>query len=307
MGKLLQIVILTHNRPEYLAESLRVAIAQDLKDAELVVSDNSDDERTHALMKARFANISYIRRTPPLPGPDHFNAVLESCTSEFLVIFHDDDLMGVGYVTTMLQCIRSDATLSAAACNAYILKGARITSRKMMGFADQTVKLKSAEELLFPYLAFSHVEPPPFPSYIYRTSRIRGIRGCVDEGGKHSDVAFLVKTIETGPICWISTPLMYYRFHQGNDGNAVDVSGKARLLTYVCANTSLTKRSKAIVEFRIRYLAKWVVVQFYAGRILERRWRLRIIGKFIFAHIPRLIISQGFWLRVVSRIEWAHR
>ena len=61
---MLQLYILTKDRPEELRIALNSALSQDAKDLEVIVSDNSDSLITSEMMRSDFSHVRYIKRSP---------------------------------------------------------------------------------------------------------------------------------------------------------------------------------------------------------------------------------------------------
>ena len=111
--------------------------------------------------------------------------------------------------------------LSAVSCNAYILEQDTLTDKLFNPNLKKNLQLNQTRELILHYLRpqLSHT---PFPSYLYRTENLK-YQLNTDDGGKHSDVSFLIKTLETGPFLWLAEPLMHYRRHGLNDSRTIDL------------------------------------------------------------------------------------
>src|SRR5659263_209879 len=90
----IQIFIATHNRPILVISAIQSALKQNFGSFEVIVSDNSTNEETGEVIKQFEDNrLIYKRRTPILSSSDHFNAILQDVTSDYFMIFHDDDIM----------------------------------------------------------------------------------------------------------------------------------------------------------------------------------------------------------------------
>lgn len=221
------VYILSYRRLDYLREAIESVLAQQGVEFDIIVSENSPDENVYESIcsyENLHSNFKIIRRRPSLPALEHINTVLDEAKQnyKFAMLFHDDDVMRPGCLEKLYRSLKESPSCSAAACNAYILKQNNPTHRLFNPYLTQTVNIGSVHELIKRYLSprLSHT---PFPTYLYRTSSL-GPHLEKSDGGKHSDVSFLVKLLHTdGHFCWLSEPLIYYRQHDLNDSATTDL------------------------------------------------------------------------------------
>lgn len=297
-----QIYILCRDRVSYLHEALQSILVQDYDDYEVVVSDNSEYDKVQALIQSKYPQIIYIRRQPTLQALEHFRVVISECTAEYSVLFHDDDVMMPDYVKCMVEALDQHPSISAVGCNAQILQGETLTEYRFMRSFIRPTLLYNPETFLQPYLGLELTGPAPFPGYMYRTSAITGLYLDGYEGGKYSDVTFLLKILRRGPILWLPEILMHYRKHPGND-SAIEVIGqRLRLLRYIYKETSITKKSKQISEFRYEHWRRWLLASCKNVNTLKST-RFRTVAKFVFLKsIEYLVSKPGFYLRVKNKL-----
>lgn len=87
------VCIPAYRQIEYLRETLQSLLAQDFKDYEVIVSDDSPDESVRDLV-AEFSfgeRLRYIRNTPPLGSPENWNAAIRLAKGDYVKILHHDD------------------------------------------------------------------------------------------------------------------------------------------------------------------------------------------------------------------------
>jgi GT2 family glycosyltransferase len=206
-GTRVQIYLLSRDRPAFLRQALESALAQDEEGVEVIVSDNSEGDAVQDLIAREFPQVRYIRRRPTLSMADHGNAVFRESSAEFVVYFNDDDLLEPGYATEMVRALEAHPDVVAVGCNAWTLKdGVRIRQPRM-GLFRRPRKIHVVEELVEYYLDFTPVLlAPPFPSYMYRRSRMDGVYSTTSEAGKYGDVSFLMRVLERGAILWLPQP-----------------------------------------------------------------------------------------------------
>lgn len=295
----LQIFLLSRDRPDYLREALCSALAQAGERIEVIVSDNSERDDVARMLDQEFPEVRCIRRTPPLGAFDHFRTIIAEASADLLVMFHDDDVLLDGYAEALRGRLTADPALAAVCCNAAILRGAKVTNELFAPAAGGDARLRGAEDLLRHYFSLSSKGPAPFPGYMYRRSAIHGLFLDPRHGGKYSDVSFLLKVLQRGPILWLQAPLMRYRIHDHNDSATEAVGQRLRLLRYVYTTTSVTRRSPLITQYRYRYWMSWWRGAAGAGQ----PWRRQVVRRFLLARTVGYAMTRAtLWQRSLAKL-----
>jgi glycosyltransferase involved in cell wall biosynthesis len=89
------VCIPTRHRPAMLRQCVRSALDQTMPPREIVIGDDSDDDRTERLVReldlpATIA-LSYLRNRPPAGVARNIDGVFRRATSDWLLLIHDDD------------------------------------------------------------------------------------------------------------------------------------------------------------------------------------------------------------------------
>ena len=112
------ICIPTYQRPDLLEEALRSALAQTQPPREILVGDNSADERSERLVReyaaASEVPVRYVRHDPPLGQAGNVEALFQRAEGERLVLLHDDDLLLPGALETLGRCFEERPEVVAA-------------------------------------------------------------------------------------------------------------------------------------------------------------------------------------------------
>ncbi|VVE14809.1 glycosyltransferase family A protein [Pandoraea terrigena] len=275
-----QLYILSRDRPAYLQETLRSAIGEMNDDVQVIVSDNSEGDEVERMVAEEFPLVTYLRRRPALPALDHFHVVIAESSAEFVVYFHDDDLMLPGFVATLRDALVARPELSAVACNANLVMGDKVTSRRVMGDCTEPHEIASVEALVTPYLTLTGPRPAPFPGYMYRRKCLDGLSLKPEEGGKHADLAFLISVLRRAPMLWLPKPNMLYRVHASNDSRVESIGQRLRLLRHVYRQSNITPRSSAVAEYRFVYWLNWWRAE-RQRPACERAWCYRTVSQYL--------------------------
>lgn len=248
----IQVFILTHNRPEYILNSIKSVLNQTYSNIELIVSDNSTDNKTKELLsKSTFKKkIIYNKRETILGPIEHLNYILKEVTSSYFMIFHDDDKMYENMVEKLYHTIISSKNIVAVGANAYLEYSEKITTKKMLKTSEGYLLLKNNIEVAKQYLIRNGIAP--FPSYLYKKEVARKLNFVFDEGGVFSDMTFIMKTATLGSIILIEEPLMDYYVHTSNEHVPDFFIHYTKVINFIRKNTDSRKNSELLKAYRIK-------------------------------------------------------
>lgn len=247
---LVQIFIATHNRPGLAMKAIESALNQNLDAFEVIVSDNStNDETAEIIKKLDNKRLIYKRRIPALSSFDHFNAILHDVTSEFFIIFHDDDIMHENMVDVLVNRLKNNSSLIAAGANAFVSKRGKIQKRKFHNSLRKDILISSSEQMIEAYSKLAFV---PFPGYLYKREVAEQLSINLEEGGKHCDVAFIINLLSLGNVTFVAEPLMDYYIHDSQDSSKYDFKALSQLISYIQKKYQYKRRDIIIRRMRIQ-------------------------------------------------------
>ena len=100
------IFLLTWNRAHLLRHSLASVMAQDYPDYRVVVLDNASTDDTEQVVKGfEHPRLTYIRHEKNIGQWRNANFAMDSNTSPYLSLFHDDDVMLPGFIETSVRAL----------------------------------------------------------------------------------------------------------------------------------------------------------------------------------------------------------
>lgn len=121
----ISIVVPTYNRPALLAEALHACLAQTHLPSEIVVGDDSSDDRSQAVVAAIQAAttipIRYIHNKPGLRQVANVNMLFNTATGDKVMLLHDDDLLLPDALKTLAAVFRTHETVSIAFGKQYLI------------------------------------------------------------------------------------------------------------------------------------------------------------------------------------------
>lgn len=303
MRETLQIYILSKDRDNYLREALSSALKQasDEFNIEVIVSDNSETDGVEKLMRSEFQDVKLVRRIPFLSSHDHYRRVIDEASSDYLVIFHDDDLMLPGYAERMLRAIREHPDSVALGCNSFFFYDkAKSPVALIHGFTS--IQYFKDE----PNFLMQNICDPrgicPLPSYIYRRRFLSSGLVNEKEGGKYSDVSFLSKLIEYGNLIWIPDPLMMTRIHSDNDSGKFLIADKLKLVRYMVSR-GINKDHPMLKLYK--YIS-WGIWFQQSGNVIFQSIndrRASVVRRFIIYYSFRKFMTKFFYYSLYLRVK----
>lgn len=210
-------------------------LAQADQDFKFVISDNSSNDDVEQLVKSEFPFLNYVRHKPMVL--DHIGWCMKSAVTDYVCVFHDDDLLKNNFVTEMKKTINESPEAVAIGCNAFIEEYGVLKKHPSFIAIKKTVKITTPHQLASRYFSRHQLGIAPFPSYVYKRSC--ALLSPLDKNsGKHADVAWLLSLLNLGPIIWINQKLMIYRIHGENDGLLESRRDRLKLLQFIKRNLS---------------------------------------------------------------------
>lgn len=290
------IFLLCHDRPEETRQAIRSILAQSDSDFSLTVSDNSSNDAVEAMVQKEFPAVRYVRRVPELLGIEHFNRCIEEAATDYFCLFHDDDLMGQNFMREAKLAALQFPHAVAIGCNAEIDVFGKLQPKPSFLALDKYERISSAIDLAARYFSRSQSGIAPFPGYVYKKSLV-GNQRLFTDGGKYTDVTWLLELARRAEIVWIRLPLMTYRMHGGNDGNIESRADRFRFLGYL-------KRSRQwlgneiIEDYRCSFVYKPILKGADNRKIIKR---VGVARQFVSCYRLTRYIRASTYIALVTR------
>lgn len=243
---------MTYNRPDCVLNAIESVRKQTFTDFTLIVSDNSTNRLTEELIRETYSSpdFVYIKREPSVGGIEHLNLILSEVTSDYFMIFHDDDVMHVNMVESLYNKIQENESYVAVAGNAYIINTRKRAKRIFNNF-KQDVCVLTEHDMCVRYLTNDIL---PFPSYMYKSAIAKKVNFDRSEGGKYCDSTFIIKLLNWGTVYFISEPLMDYYEHSGQDSSVWEFWQKNGQIRFMINHSCLTRKDSLILKVRVQNL-----------------------------------------------------
>ncbi len=252
------------------------------------ISDNSENEDIAKYLEKQHPKISVTLRRPNITVINHFKCVVREASTDYLVMFHDDDLMKPRFLPALHTLLISNPDAAAVGCNAFYMRNNSDISSSFMKRNGATITVDTMDKLLNGYFLIGDRGTSPFPGYMYRVKYIND--ACLDEakGGIHADLSFLLDIVQRRSIILTSEILMSYRLHQTNVNNETSVPIQRSLLRYLKGKVCI-KESRALQDFRYTIMLRWFKEQ-QINKVSYWKWSRR--QRIVFKHIIYELVAH---------------
>ena len=232
---LVSIMIPTYNRPRYFRETLESARAQTYPNIEIIVCDNSTDERTAELMQVYEddVRIRYVRNRAARTKAENFMPFERLAQGEYLQWCMDDDILLPDKITRMMDAFLREPGITLVTSLRGVVdgdgnylglwqgnvpvhgtyecyRGAAVGRATLM---DRANFLGEPSAVLFRRDDLKHH---------YWRAEVRGYQTI-------SDCAMWLELMERGDAVIFARPFSLYRRHEGQEGAQADVIVRSRV------------------------------------------------------------------------------
>ncbi|MBP0589820.1 glycosyltransferase family 2 protein [Paraburkholderia sp. LEh10] len=111
------ICVPTCNRPELIVECLDACLAQTHTNIEILIGDDSADDRTRRLIEQRYAydaRIRYVKNEPPLGQARNVASLFARASGDKIALIHDDDYFAKDGIQSLLELWQRHPQLEVA-------------------------------------------------------------------------------------------------------------------------------------------------------------------------------------------------
>ena len=313
--KIIQVYILSRNRPVYLRVTLDSLLKQNhsLIKFEIIISDSSDNDNVCKMVNEDYAqkNIKYIRRSGVTSHMGHTQLVVSELNSEYSVIFHDDDILHQDYMSEMSSFLNNNNNIVAVGSNGMNFKDDILNPKNVLNSKlgirnlSSPIRFNNEKDFLRRYLP-GNDGIASLPSYMYRTKYLKEVmfkfpfRIGKPKEPSHTDALMLSSLLKYGAIVWIEKPLIYYRIHASRLSAIESIPERLALVNYM-KKKGVEKHSTNLILFRVLFWVKWILQQEnFSSNITHRRNRVIILS--VFLKIIKISMRWDFWKIVFKRL-----
>lgn len=211
----LTVYILSYNRPKYLLETLRSVLDQTILPKNIFIYDNGSNENVlSALANHLNSFVGWVGAEKNHPPIWNFRRAIADCTSEYIILLHDDDRLCKDFLEKQINIITSNEKMVALSCNGHIIntEGNRVNKFVLPEANLESFKIYSkASQVALTYAVNSCI---PLSPTIYRSSVIKKIK-LREEFDKVWDAVHFCDLANSGIVGCNLEPLYECRVHSG--------------------------------------------------------------------------------------------
>lgn len=232
---LVSIMIPTYNRPEYFRETLESALSQTYPNIEVIVCDNSTDDRTEMLM-LEYQNdmrVRYIRNKAAKTKVENFMPFEHLAQGEFLQWCMDDDILLPDKITQMIDAFLCEPTAALVTSVRGVIDG----DGGFLGLWQDAPPIHGTYEC-FRGEAVGHATLMDCANFLGEPSAVLFRRRDLthhywraeSRGYKTiSDCAMWLELLEKGDVVIFARPMSLFRRHENQEGQQPDTIVLSRI------------------------------------------------------------------------------
>ncbi len=209
----IEVVVVTYNRADFLPLTLETLLSQTRPPTSIRVVDNGSTDKTAEILEPFGARGVKTLQREKNDFAACWDEIRRTASSEWVMVFHDDDLLHPGYLEAVSQVIGTEPETTLVGCS--MTAGAAPESGN---WPDVSWKRNSGliplRELACRLYSGFRL---PFCSAVYRTEVFRRIPLGMEIYGKICDRPFLMEAARAGGAVLLSDPFVKYRLHPGQD------------------------------------------------------------------------------------------
>lgn len=224
MNSLVSILIPTHNRPHYFEQALKSALNQTYPNTEIVISDNSENNATEAIVKRYQAmpagrKIRYIHNPINIGPIDNLQQCLQEARGDYVNFLNDDDLFHPLKIERMMRVMRMDPQIALVTSQRRVIdeRGRQLYVPPMWTFKrlfprDTVLDGRTFSQILLRDKTNYIGEPT---TVLFRKAKLKEPFGMLL--GKQVfyavDFAAWLNLLQEGKGAYLIQPLSYLRYH----------------------------------------------------------------------------------------------
>lgn len=219
----LTVVVTTYERPDYLRESLATIAAQTSRGAfKVVVLDNASKSDYSGVI-AQYADdldLVYLRNETNIGAEGNImRALTDFRDTEYLTVFHDDDLMHPRMIEWQLRLLDEKPEMLFVATQFAMFTDGEAPPRGLWENHEtpRADVYPEAADFVRSVMAGSQ---PCFSSVMYRTRILDRVSFDFERYNMYVDRPYLVDIARLGPSALLLAPLVLYRLHCAQDSGS---------------------------------------------------------------------------------------
>jgi glycosyltransferase involved in cell wall biosynthesis len=229
--------IMSFNRAQFLAETIKSVLAQSKRPQNIFVFDNGSCDDVRQVV-AGFEGSGVVWKGTDQPGTPvwNFQRAINAADTKYVYVMHDDDRLCSTFLEQQVGFLDGNPTTIAVACNGYVIDTAGSRTGGFIGpkCSSSIDMFSSGSSVALLYAEGSWLT---FASVVYKADPVKNLP-IKKEFGKVFDAVFLCDLADYGTIAYQNTPLYEYRIHAGQDSQTFPLPVLQKLEEFLFAKVS---------------------------------------------------------------------
>lgn len=300
---MIDIIISTYNRADYLRGAILSVLAQTSDKFNLYVLDNCSTDHTRQVAEFfRSSGVHYIRNEKNLGMVGNWNRALGIGDSKYVQIFHDDDILEPNFVENVLVLASQDNSC------AFIHTAANIIDEQGRLLKVQTERysrVTKGDTVFNDYLSVG--VKIICPSVVINRALIPDSIRFSEEYPFTADMHFWIRISAYGNIGYVSEPSIKYRTHGGSvtarHVDAIERKIEERFRYRDFLKAEMARRRIGYPGAADGYLATTLSADIWFSRLLGGSFADSLFVAYrCCVNVPSLLLYPRFYLAVVKTI-----
>lgn len=263
---LVSIYMLTYNRKKYLKEAIAAVLKQTYKNFKLIILDNGSTDGTKEMVQS-INDLRVEYRYSKSEGY-HTNTqkAFDECTTEFLIVLHDDDIVDATYLEEILFIIYSSDYVAVSVAARFINENGDLLSGGIFSDTNHVYEKEQYFKQFYSKKAISMV----YPSVIYRHSFYKDHKIFIDNFNCRDQYLWFQTERYGGKFFFYNKQLISYRLHVAQESNLNRGFMDMQLLDFIMHDMyyyKLLKKFSHGVRYRVWHIYLVIVNKYYHGLI----------------------------------------
>ncbi len=308
----LTVAIPTYNSSDTIVATLDSIMSQTYKNFDTIIYDNCSIDNT-LLLASKYKYVKCVKRDSNIGAFANFNDIINSTDTDYLVIFHSDDIMKSNFIEREIYILDNNKDVSIVASNIELMD-------------EYGKSIKEREHSIYEDVIFSKYEYfnqygelcLSCPTVMFRMDFLRSNNLLFDEEiGPCADgyLWCVINTLST-KIYLISDPLVQYRLHNCENSQQMSFNGKNYVYQFrvheyaynLASKEMLFPLKKKIIDFKNSIT--YALINDYTRGLTTKREISQVIthNSFITYKIPhKMNMLLDFVLRFPRIYYWIIR
>ncbi|WP_321801599.1 glycosyltransferase family 2 protein [Caballeronia sp. J97] len=225
----------TCDRPELIVACLNSCVGQTYPRIEILIGDDSRDDRTELLIASHYAHdarIRYVRNDPPLGQARNVASLFARAAGTLVMLIHDDDYLALDGVARLAALWRTYPHLEVAFGDQYEVDASgRVDPRRSARLNAAFHRTRDAQGMQSRPGRTGLVQMFPNNGWMAVATLVRRV-SYRDDAGACCDFVFGVELcLAASRVCYVHEYVSYYRKTASSISNSTRVSTSAAALT----------------------------------------------------------------------------